>query len=153
MQSAPMEPTPANLRAILSQARTIAVLGAHPDPERPAHFVPRYLLDQGYRVLPVNAARAGESFFGHDAPCALAHLNDLREEVDVVDIFRRGEAVAEHLDEILAMSPPPKVVWLQKGVRNDTVAAALRERGIVVVQDRCMLADHRDLGVAPLSGG
>lgn len=150
MLNPPVEPTVDDVRAILEQARTVAVLGAHPDPERASHFVPQYLIEQGYRVLPVNVTKAGECFFGHDAPCALAHLNDLREEVDVVDIFRRSEAVPAHLDEILAMQPPPKVVWLQKGIRNDEVAATLRERGIVVVQDRCMLADHRDLGIAPL---
>ncbi|MCB9523576.1 MAG: CoA-binding protein [Myxococcales bacterium] len=150
MLNPPIEPTAADRRAILEQARTVAVLGAHPDPARPAHFVPKYLIEKGYRVLPVNVTKAGECFFGHDAPCALAHLNDLREEVDVVDVFRNSEAVAGHLDEILAMQPPPKVVWMQEGVRNEDVAHKLRERGIVVVQDKCMLAEHRDLGVPEL---
>lgn len=139
--------TESDLRRILTQARTVAVIGAHPNPEKPAHFVPAYLLEHGYRVLPINARRAGETFFGSAAPCALARADSLREQVDVVCIFRRSEAVAEHLDEILQMGPPPKVVWLQKGIRNDAVAEALRANGIFVVQDKCMLEEHKTLGI------
>ncbi|MCA9539393.1 MAG: CoA-binding protein [Myxococcales bacterium] len=132
----------ARSRRILESARTIAVLGAHPVAERPAHYVPAYLHDHGYRVLPVNATLAGTTLF--DAP-VLGSLDAIDEPVDVVDVFRRAEALPGHVDEILAMNPRPKVVWFQLGIRHDLVAARLRAEGIEVVQDRCMLADHRRL--------
>ena len=93
-------------------------------------------------VLPVNATLAGTTLF--DAP-VLGSLDAIDEPVDVVDVFRRAEALPGHVDEILAMNPRPKVVWFQLGIRHDLVAARLRAEGIEVVQDRCMLADHRRL--------
>ncbi len=138
-------PEPADIEAVrplLVAARTVAVLGAHPDPVRPAHYVPAYLHARGYRILPINPTRVGQEMFGQTT---VASLTDLSEPVDLVDVFRRSEAVAHHTDEILAMDPLPRVVWLQLGIRNDAVATALRARGITVVQDRCTLADHRRL--------
>jgi uncharacterized protein len=139
-------PDLASVRPILESARSIAVVGFHPDPSRPAHYVPAYLADQGYRVIPLNPklARDGGGLAG---VAALADLAALTEPVDVVNIFRRSEAVAEHLAELLAMQPRPQVVWMQLGIENPAVAAALREVGIVVVEDRCMLADHHALGL------
>ena len=140
-------PDPASLsdvRPILESARTIAVLGAHPDPSRPAHYVPAYLASAGYRVLPVNVTKAGTTLFGERVR---ASLTELGEPVSIVDVFRRGPDVAGHVDEILAMDPRPDVVWLQLGIQNDAAAAALRAAGIAVVQDRCTLADHRALGL------
>ena len=75
----------------------------------------------------------------------MGSLTELTAPVDVVDVFRRAEALPAHVDEILAMKPLPKVVWFQSGVRNDAVARTLEAAGITVVQDRCMLADHRAL--------
>ena len=72
-------------------------------------------------------------------------LTEIGEPVDVVDVFRRGEALPGHLEEILGMEPKPKVVWFQQGVRNDEVAAKLVQAGIQVVQDRCMKADYKNL--------
>lgn len=138
-------PDPADLddvRPILERARRVAVIGAHPDPARPAHYVPAYLQAQGYDVRPVNAAKVGQSLFGH---AVVASLDAVQGPLDVVDVFRRSEAVPDHLDEILAARP--RVVWLQKGIVNDEVAAILRDAGITVVQDRCMLADHQALGL------
>lgn len=143
------EPDLAGRLAILRAARTVAVLGAHDDGARPAHGVPMYLISQGYRVYPVNGMKAGQAILGDGAPAAVARLTDLPGPVDVVDVFRNSEAVAGHVDEILAMAPRPPVVWLQLGVRNDAAAATLRAAGIVVVQDACMKADHRDAGLAP----
>ena len=137
-------PSDADLLRILRAARTVAVLGAHHEPSRPAFYVPEYLHAQGYRVLPVNPALVGRSLFDEPVRATLAELPG---PVDLVDVFRRGDLVPGHLDDLLAMAPLPKVVWLQLGVRSDETARALEARGVEVVQDRCTLADHRRLGV------
>ncbi len=131
-----------DLRWILGSAYTVAALGAHPDPKRPAHYVPAYLREHGYRVLPVNPGYAGEELFGE---VVRARLDEIDEPVDVVDVFRGEDKLMDHLEEILAMNPPPAVVWLQKGIRNDEFAKALTDAGITVVQNRCMLEEHRRL--------
>jgi hypothetical protein len=136
-------------RAVLEAARTIAVLGAHPSPSRPASYVPAYLHGQGYRILPVNPRFVGETLWGEPVR---ARLDELSEAVDVVDVFRRSEDVPAHVDEILAMSPRPKVVWLQSGIENDEAAARLIAAGIDVVQDACTYADHRRFGLGPVRG-
>lgn len=129
---------------VLRTSKVVAVLGFHRDDTKPAHYVPEYLHRQGYTIIPVNPALAerGDSFFGHKAVASLAEIDV---PVDVVDVFRRGDKVGEHVPDILAMRPKPKTVWLQLGIRNDEVARALVSAGIDVVQDRCMLADHRHL--------
>lgn len=131
-----------NIETILRESKVVAVLGAHRDESRHAFKVPQYLYERGYRIIPVNPRQAGETLWGE---VVRARLDDIEEAVDVVDVFRRSEAVAGHLDEIRAMKAQPKVVWLQLGVRNDEVAKSLSADGITVVQDRCMLAEHRDL--------
>lgn len=133
------------LREVLATVRNVAVLGAHPDPARPAHYVPDYLFRHGYRVVPINAKHAGASLWDETVRKS---LTDVETPVDMVDVFRRSEAVAEHVEEILAMQPLPKVVWLQLGIRNDAAKDRLLTAGIDVVQDRCALAEHRRLGVA-----
>ncbi len=129
---------------VLKENRVIAVVGFHHDSTKPAYYVPEYMHRQGYTVIPVNPALAarGESHFGHRAVATLAEIGT---PVDIVDIFRRSDRVPDHLDDILNMQPLPKVVWLQLGIRNDRVARELTARGIDVVQDRCLLADHRAL--------
>jgi len=128
------------LREILEQSKTIAVLGAHDQPQRAAFYVPEYLRQQGYRVLPVNPRLAGLTLFGERVRASLAELG---ETVDLLDVFRGARHLPAHLDEMLAAKP--KVVWFQLGIREDAVAAALTAAGIEVVQDRCTLADHRRL--------
>lgn len=125
---------------LLAQARTIAVLGAHLDPARPARTVPAYLAAQGFTVLPVNPRYVGHSAFGQPF---VGRLQDLDVQVDLVDVFRPPSALAGHLPDLLAMSPLPRVVWFQSGIRNDDVAAALEAHGITVVQDRCTLVEHQ----------
>lgn len=132
-------------RRILESARVVAVLGAHPDRQRPAHYVPDYLHRQGARIIPVNPGFVGTTLWGEPTRAALTEIG---EPVDVVDVFRRSELLPVHLDEILAMRPLPRVVWFQSGIRDDAVARALQSAGIEVIQDRCMLADHRALGIA-----
>ncbi|RIH82113.1 CoA binding domain protein [Calidithermus terrae] len=129
-----------NLEPFLREARTVAVLGAHPDPYRPAHFVPAYLQRAGYTVLPVNPQFAGQELFGQTV---LAGLEQLTVPVDILDVFRRSEALMEHLEAVLALRP--KLVWLQSGIRNRDFAARLEQAGIAVVQDRCLMTVHRAL--------
>lgn len=129
---------------LLEHCRVIAVLGAHSDPDRPAHYVPDYLKRQGYRIIPVNPALAGRELWGETVR---ASLKDIGEPVDMVDVFRRSESLPGHVPEILAMQPRPRSVWLQQGIRHDVVARQLTDAGIDVVQDRCTMADHRRLGI------
>lgn len=136
--------TPPDPCRILAEARTIAVLGAHDDPSRPACYVPDYLHSQGYRVLPVNPRLVGRQLWGEPVRATLA---ELKETVDVVDVFRRPEFLPGHEADILAMDPGPAVVWLQLGIRHDEFARRLQAAGIAVVQDRCTLADHRRFGL------
>ena len=135
------------VREALAAARTIAVLGAHPEDSRPASYVPAYLHSVGYRVLPVNPRCAGQRLFGETVRATLAELG---EPVDLVDVFRRPQDLEGHLDDLLAMSPRPRLVWLQSGIRHDALAARLLAEGIDVVQDRCTYADHRRMGLPPL---
>ncbi len=136
--------TEADVRGILEHSPTVAVLGIHRAVEKPAFYVPEYLHDQGYRVIGVNPAFLGETLFGEPVRATLAELT---EPIDLVDVFRRAEAIPAHLDDILAMRPLPKVVWFQLGITNDDAAAELERAGIIVIQDRCTLADHRRLGL------
>lgn len=136
------------IRDVLARARTIAVLGAHHQPSRPAFYVPEYLHSQGYRVLPVNPTLVGTTLWGEPVRATLAELG---EPVDLVDVFRLAELLPGHLADVLAMSPRPRLVWLQLGIRNDAFAKALLDAGIDVVQDRCTLADHRGLGLGPVA--
>lgn len=138
----------ASVRRVLEEARTIAVLGAHEDPDKPAHYVPAYLSEQGYEILPVNPALAGRRLFGRPVTATLAELGTA---VDIVDVFRRPDKVPEHVDDILAMQPRPRLVWLQLGIRNDEAARRLIDAGIEVVQDRCTLADHRRFRLGPVA--
>jgi len=128
------------LKAHLEKARTIAVLGAHKDPSRPAHYVPRYLFERGYRILPVNPRFAGEELLGEKV---VGSLLDLREPVDILDIFRPSSALLGHLEEVLALKPG--LVWLQSGIRHPGFEQALEEAGIPVVADRCLMVEHRRL--------
>ncbi|CAN5917448.1 CoA-binding protein [soil metagenome] len=134
----------ARIREILSGSPTIAVLGIHHEPEKAAFYVPEYLHDEGYRILGVNPVYVGKTLFDEPVRATLAELG---EPVDIVDVFRRSEAVADHVEDILAMKPRPKVVWLQLGIKNDDAAKILEASGIVVIQNRCTLADHQRLGL------
>lgn len=140
-------PSRARVREILEQARTIAVLGASTHPERPAAYVPEYLHAQGYRIIPVNPLHRGDVRWGEPFR---ARLQDLDEPVDIVDVFRHPGFLPQHLPDFLAMQPQPRVVWFQLGIRHDDVAAELIAAGIEVVQDRCTLADHRNMGLGPV---
>ena len=130
------------LARILRETRTIAVLGAKAQRAQPAHYVPAYLLAQGYRVFPVNPTLEGEQILGEPVVPTLA---DLANPVDVVEVFRRPQYLVGHANEVLALPWRPSVVWFQLGIRNDVAAERLARAGIRVVQDRCMMPEHRRL--------
>ncbi len=132
----------AGLTRILREGKTVAVLGAKAGRSEPAYYVPAYLAARGYRILPVNPMLAGQSVL--DAP-VVASLADLAEPVDVIDVFRRPRFLPGHAREILALPWRPAVVWFQLGIRNDEAAEMLARAGIRVVQDRCMMPEHRRL--------
>lgn len=130
------------LKEILGQAKKIAVIGGSSREGRPAHDVPVYLTGAGYDVTAVNPNAIGSELFGNPVVGSLAELGS---PVDIVEVFRPRAEIPSHLPAILALSPLPKVVWFQLGLRSDETAAALRERGVTVIQDRCMKIEHRRL--------
>ena len=132
----------ARVREILTSSPTVAVLGVNDQPDKAAYYVPEYLHAEGYRVIGVNPKLAGEELFETTVRATLAEID---EPVHLVDVFRRPEAIAAHVEDILAMKPRPAVVWFQLGIKNDEAAAVLEAAGITVVQNRCTLADHQRL--------
>jgi uncharacterized protein len=130
------------LRRLLREAKSIAVLGAKMGAHEPANYVPAYLAARGYQIRAVNPTLAGHRLFGEPV---LATLADLAGPVDVIEIFRRPEHLPGHASEILALPWRPRAVWFQLGIRHDGAAGSLAEAGIDVVQDRCMMPEHRRL--------
>lgn len=121
----------------LESAETIAVVGMKRAGGGAANSVPRYMERHGYRIVPVNP-----KFDEIDGKTAYASVDQIPGAVDMVNVFRRSSHVAGHVGEILEMDPLPKTVWLQLGIRNDTVARELEDRGIRVIQDRCIKVEH-----------
>ena len=122
------------IRTILRSVRSIAVVGASPNTVRPSYFLFKYMLERGYDVIPVNPGQAGKEMLGKTF---VASLKDIGRPVDMIDIFRASEHVMPVVDEALALSPPPRVIWMQLGVRNDAAAAKIEAAGIKVVMNRC----------------
>jgi predicted CoA-binding protein len=123
---------------ILRMSNTVAVVGISDKPDRDSFQVARYLVDQGYRIIPVNPMI--ETVLG--LRC-YASLRDIPERIDVVDIFRRSEAVPEIVDEAIAVGA--KVIWMQLGVANEEAAEKAGQAGLKVVMDRCVKRDHSRL--------
>ncbi|MEX4010167.1 CoA-binding protein [Neoaquamicrobium sediminum] len=119
---------------ILNTTKTIAVVGASANEVRPSFFVTKYLIDKGYTVFPINPGHAGKEILGR---MTYARLADVPEPIDMVDIFRASAAVPAIVDEVLALDPLPKVIWMQLTVRHDEAAARAEEAGIKVVMNRC----------------
>lgn len=119
---------------ILNTAKTIAVVGASANDVRPSFFVTKYLIDKGYTVFPINPGHAGKEILGR---MTYARLADVPEPIDMVDIFRASAAVPAIVDEVLALDPLPKVIWMQLTVRHDEAAARAEAAGIKVVMNRC----------------
>jgi predicted CoA-binding protein len=125
---------------ILKEAKTIALVGASPNPTRPSHSVMRYLLAQGYRVIPVRPLDGGRVL---GVPC-IASLAEIDEPIDVVDVFRRKEALPGHARE--AVDAGAKALWLQLGLRSPEARRIATEAGLDYVEDLCTAIVHRNLG-------
>jgi predicted CoA-binding protein len=108
--------SPDVIRNILQTVKTIALVGASANEVRPSYFVMKYLIDKGYDVIPVNPGLAGQQILGQTV---YASLGDIPKPVDMVDIFRNSDAAGPITDEALALSPKPRVIWMQLSVRND----------------------------------
>ena len=132
----------AYLRDILTSARTIAVVGASPRPHRPSHGVMRFLQRHGYRAIPVNPNAVGGDILGEKV---YASLSDIREPVDMVDIFRRSELAGAAVDEAITIGA--KIVWMQLGIRNDEAAAKAEAAGLEVIMNRCPAIEIPRLGL------
>ncbi len=131
-----------DIYALLGAVQTIAMVGASDRPDRPSHGVMAYLQGRGYRVIPVNPALAGTSLHGERV---FASLADIGEPVDMVEIFRRSEAVDPIVDEAIAIGA--SAVWMQVGVVNEEAAAKARAAGLKVVMDDCPARAIPRLGV------
>jgi predicted CoA-binding protein len=131
------------IRDVLKQTRTVAVLGIKPETHagQPAHYVAKYMADRGYEVIPVPVYYPEVTeILGKKV---YRNLKDVPEDIDLLNVFRRSEDIPKHTEEILAKKP--KAVWFQLGIRNDDVAEKLAEAGIKVVQDLCLMVEHRAL--------
>jgi uncharacterized protein len=142
-----LHPADADIRAILASVRTIALVGLSANPARDSNEVFRFLLRHGYQVVGVNPGLAGQTI--HGAP-VYAHLAEVPLPIDMVDVFRNSTAAGGVVDEALALSPLPKVIWMQLGVINETAAENARAAGVIVVMDRCPKIDIARLAIPPL---
>jgi predicted CoA-binding protein len=122
------------IRGILNTVKTIAMVGASDKENRPSYFAFKYLVERGYNMIPVNPGRAGRDLLGRRI---YARLADIAEPIDMVDIFRASPHVLPIVQEALTLSPPPRVIWMQLGVRNDEAAALAEANGLKVVMNRC----------------
>jgi predicted CoA-binding protein len=122
------------IREILNGVKTIAMVGASPVNVRPSYFAFKYLAQRGYDMIPVNPGHVGKNLM--DKPF-VASLHDIGRPIDMVDIFRGSEHIMPVVDEALALSPLPPVIWMQLGARNDEAAAKAEAKGIKVVMNRC----------------
>ena len=128
------------VRALLRQARTIAVVGLSPKPVRPSHSVARYLQRSGYRIVPINPGHdtiLGEQSYPNLAAAAQDHT------IDIVDVFRRSEYASAVVDEAIAIRP--QLIWLQQGVVDQAAQARAAAAGIPFVMDRCLAVEHSHL--------
>jgi len=122
------------IRGILNSVKSIAMVGVSPKDNRPSYFAFKYLLERGYRMIPVNPGQAGKEILGQKV---YARLADIPEPVDMVDIFRASQFAASVVEEALTLQPRPRVIWMQIGVRNDDAARRAEAAGLKVVMNRC----------------
>src|SRR4051812_23461823 len=124
----------AYVRGILNTVKSIAMVGVSPKDNRPSYFAFKYLLERGYRMIPVNPGQAGKEILGQKVYAALA---DIPEPVDMVDVFRAPKYAPAVVAEALALKPRPGVIWMQLSIRNDEAARLAEDSGLKVVMNRC----------------
>jgi predicted CoA-binding protein len=122
------------IRGILNTVKTIAMVGASRNDSRPSYFAFKYLLERGYKMIPVNPGQAGKELLGRKI---YARLADIPEPVDMIDVFRASQHALPVVLEALAMKPRPQVIWMQLGVRDDEAAKLAEANGMKVVMNRC----------------
>ncbi len=130
------------LRGILETTKLIAVVGMSSNQNRPSHYVSRFLSEKGFRVIPVNPGLEGQELLGEKV---YARVQDIPFDVDMVDIFRRSEAVPEIVDDALAHWPNLKTIWMQIGVQHAEAATKAATRGVNVVQNKCPKIEYQRL--------
>ncbi len=132
------------IRELLADTKTIAVLGIKTEAQagQPAFYVPKYMQSAGFKIIPVPVYYPEVTQILSQT--VYRELADIPVEVDMVNVFRRPQDIPPHLEDILAKKP--KSVWMQLGISHHAVAEALAKAGIKVVQDRCLMVDHRLLG-------
>lgn len=139
-----MDHTTAVITKLLTESRVIAVVGLSPNPDRPSHEVARYLQHHGYRIIPVNPAAAGTQILGEHCYATLtlaaAALAEQQLHINLVDVFRKSEAVEPIADEAIAIRA--NGLWLQLGVVNQVAIDKARAAGLAVVVDRCTKIEH-----------
>lgn len=131
------------IKDILQNTKTIAVLGIKPETHsmKPAHYVPQYMQNEGYKIIPVPVYYPdvteilGEKIY--------RNLEDITEEIDLLNVFRRSEDIPQHIEDIVKAKP--KAVWFQLGIRNEEAAERLAKKDIKIVQDACLMVEHRNL--------
>jgi uncharacterized protein len=127
---------------MLKNSKSIAVIGFKEGEFETAYKVTYYMYLHGYEIYGVNPKLNGKEFFGNTA---VENVNEIKENIDLVNIFRRPEFLEMHAAEILKMNPLPKYVWFQLGIYNDKAAAMLESKGIKVIQNRCIMVEHANL--------
>ncbi len=130
------------LKSVLQRTRVIAVIGVSMNPVRPSYYVARYLGLKGYRVIPVNPGHAGKVLFGETVR---GDLSGIDAPVDMVDIFRRSEAVPPIVEAALDQFPDLKTIWMQIGVEHAEAAAMAQARGVDVIMNRCPKIEYQRL--------
>ena len=131
-----------HLKNVLKRTKRVAVVGVSMNPVRPSYYVARYLSLKGYTVIPVNPGHAGKMLFGQTVK---ASMSDIKDGVDMVDIFRRSEAVPPIVDEALEVFPGLDTVWMQIGVENVEATRKAEARGVTVIQNRCPKIEYQRL--------
>ena len=130
------------LSDILTTTKTIAMVGLSMNETRPSYFVGRYLYKRGYKIIPVNAGHGGKYFFGQLVRSSIDEIDEL---VDMVDIFRKPEAVPQIVDDSLAKLTGLKTIWMQIGIKHENSAQKARRLGLNVIEDRCPKIEHQRL--------
>lgn len=128
------------MRAMLGESGSIAIIGAKDKPGQAVDRVGRYLLEQGYRIVPVHPVR--KTVWGLPAVTSIA---ELPEPVDIINLFRAPEYCPGHAQEVLQLGWKPKLFWMQLGIRSPEACGALGQTGITVVEDSCIMVEHARL--------
>jgi predicted CoA-binding protein len=125
------------IKGLLENNKSIAILGLSPKPERDSYKVAKYLQEKGYRIIPVRPGQ--KEILGEKA---YASLDNIKEPIDIVNVFRRSELIIPHAEEAVRKSPKPKVFWMQLNIENQEAADLLTSKGLDVVMNKCVKVEH-----------